>query len=202
VILTLNQQIMKEILGVILCGGESKRMGTDKGLIKKEEKAWVQIVAEKISSLGIPVVVSINDRQVEDYGQLFQKEQLIVDSVDINGPLRGLLTVHQLFPQKDILLMACDLIDMDVHTIKNLLSEAQSGDQFEYYVYENHGLAEPFCGIYTSKGLRSVFEKVMHHTLTQNSFQSILATGHTKKLILNNITPFQNYNTMPGHHKN
>jgi molybdenum cofactor guanylyltransferase len=192
---------MMDILGVILCGGESKRMGTDKGLIKKDDKAWVQIVADKISSFGIPVVASINERQEVDYGQLFPTEQLIVDSVDVNGPLRGLLTVHQRYPQKDILLLACDLIDMDVRTIENLLNEVQAAEGYEFYVYENNGLAEPFCGIYTSEGLRSVFEEARHQTLKRNSFQSILAEGHTKKIKLGHIASFQNYNTMPGHHK-
>jgi molybdenum cofactor guanylyltransferase len=192
---------MKNLLGVVLCGGESKRMGTDKGLIQQNGKTWVQIVAGKISALGLPVVISINEKQVEDYKKLFLEEQLVVDRVDINGPLRGLLTVHQQFPQNDILLLACDLIDMDSDTIQNLISVAKSGDDHEFYVYENHGLAEPFCAIYTSKGLKEVFEKALRNVLNQNSFQSVLADGKTKRIVLNNPEPFRNYNTMPGHHK-
>ena len=192
---------MKNLLGVVLCGGESKRMGTDKGLIVKGDKTWAQIVAGKLSDLELPVAISINERQVEDYGRLFTKDQLVTDLVNINGPLRGLLTVHQRFPLNDILLMACDLIDMDGQTIENLLHEIRSDEGYEFYVYEHHGLAEPFCGVYTSKGLSSVFNKAMHHTLFRNSFQSVLADGHTKKIKLVNEQPFQNYNTMPGHHK-
>ncbi|MCU7550780.1 molybdenum cofactor guanylyltransferase [Chitinophagaceae bacterium LB-8] len=192
---------MQNLLGVILCGGESKRMGTDKGLIQQDGKTWAQIVANKIPALGLPVVISINDRQVEDYGRIFSSDHLVVDNVDINGPLRGLLTVHQSFPQSDILLLACDLIDMDTDTIQNLISVAKADENYEFYVYENHGLAEPFCAIYTSKGLKSVYDKALQHGLTQNSFQSVLANGKTKRIVLNNPDPFRNYNTMPGHHK-
>lgn len=192
---------MKNLLGVVLCGGESKRMGTDKGLIMKEGETWAQIVAGKISALELPVVVSINERQVEDYGRLFSVDQLVVDHVDINGPLRGLLTVHQRFPQNDLLLLACDLIDMDVSTIQNLILASQSDLNYEYYVYENNGLAEPFCAIYTKNGLKLVFEKALHDGLAQNSFQNIIAGGKTKRIGLNNPQSFRNYNTMPGHHK-
>lgn len=192
---------MQNLLGVILCGGESKRMGTDKGLIQKDGNTWAQIVASKIPALGLPVVISINDRQIEDYGRLFSADQLVVDNVDINGPLRGLLTVHQRFPQNDILLLACDLIDMDTDTIQNLISVAQSGETYEFYVYENHGLAEPFCAIYTSDGLKVVYDKALQQGLSQNSFQNVLANGKTKRIVLNNPDPFRNYNTMPGHHK-
>jgi molybdopterin-guanine dinucleotide biosynthesis protein A len=192
---------MNNLLGVVLCGGESKRMGTDKGLVQQGDKTWAQIVAGKMSVLGFQVVVSINDRQIEDYGRLFLSDQLVVDSVDINGPLRGLLTVHERFPHYDILLMACDLIDMDSATIENLIGAAQSEEGYEFYVYENHGLVEPFCAIYTSNGLKSIFDKAVHNALSQNSFQSILASGKTRRVVLDNTVPFRNYNTMPGHHK-
>lgn len=193
---------MKDILGVILCGGESKRMGTDKGLIRKDEKAWVQMIADKITALGLPYVVSINERQVQDYSQLFPTQQLVIDSIQINGPLRGMLTVHQQFPGKDLLLMACDLVDMDVSVMQNILQIAGSDDTYDFFVYENKGLAEPFCGIYTSKGLKAIIKKIEEHTLSQNSFQSILTEGFTKRIELEHPAAFRNYNTMPGHHKN
>ncbi len=192
---------MNNLLGVVLCGGESKRMGTDKGLIQQGDQTWAQKVAGKMTELGFPVVVSINDKQIEDYGRLFPPDQLVIDSVDINGPLRGLLTVHQQFPHNDILLMACDLIDMDRVTIENLIAVAQAEQEYEFYAYENHGLLEPFCAIYTSNGLKAVSDKTVHHALFQNSFQSVLANGKTRKVVLDNPVPFRNYNTMPGHHK-
>src|SRR5688572_2612578 len=111
---------INKLLGVILCGGESKRMGSDKGLLEKNGTVWVKIVAEKLASLKLPVVVSINDKQREAYASLFSSDELVVDSIDIQGPLRGLLSVHQKFPRYDILLMACDLIDMDNRTLTRL----------------------------------------------------------------------------------
>jgi molybdopterin-guanine dinucleotide biosynthesis protein A len=36
------------MIGLVLCGGQSSRMGTDKDFIKSEDKTWVQTAANKI----------------------------------------------------------------------------------------------------------------------------------------------------------
>ena len=50
------------LLGVVLCGGESKRMGSDKGLLQLNGKTWSQHVAQKFHDQNLPVVVSINEK--------------------------------------------------------------------------------------------------------------------------------------------
>ena len=190
---------LDKLLGVILCGGESKRMGSDKGLLQKDGKAWVEIIAEKLASLAIPVVVSINEQQRESYSSLFPLKDLIVDSIDIQGPLKGLLSVHQAYPDSDILLMACDLIDMDHQTLTHLIDEYNS-QNFDFFVYhENY--AEPFCAIYTSRGLTPVFHRAKEHSLSKFSFQTILEEGKTLRLPITKTSSFRNYNTIPGHHR-
>ena len=188
-----------KLLGVILCGGESKRMGSDKGLLEKNGQAWVKIIAEKLVSLKIPVVVSINEQQSESYSRLFSPNQLIVDNIDIRGPLKGLLSAHQVYPNKDILLMACDIIDMDNGTLTHLIDQYNSHD-FEFFVYQEN-YAEPFCAIYTSQGLKPILEKARDHSLSTFSFQTILEKGKTLRIPIITKSSFRNYNTIPGHHR-
>ena len=190
---------LNKLLGVILCGGESKRMGSDKGLLHKDGQAWVKIIAEKLVSLSIPVVVSINEQQRESYSSLFPSEDLIVDSINIQGPLKGLLSVHQAYPDRDILLMACDLIDMDHQTLTHLIDEYNSAN-FDFFAYhENY--AEPFCAIYTSRGLKPVLERANEQSLSKFSFHTILNEGKTFRIPITETSPFRNYNTIPGHHR-
>lgn len=192
---------MENLLGVVLCGGESKRMGSDKGLMVADGKTWAEHIAEKLTVLNIPVVVSINEQQQDLYSQIFSQAQLIVDNVDINGPLKGLLSVHQQFPSNDIVLMACDLMDMDQSTLHNLIkhySDKQHGE-FDFYVY-HEDFAEPFCAIYTARGLRPVLEKARMHALLKFSFQNLLEEGNTFRIPTYNKSAFKNYNTIPGHH--
>ena len=191
---------MKNLLGVVLCGGKSKRMGSDKGLMTNYGKTWVETVAGKLLSLKMPVVVSINALQRESYTEIFSPEDLVVDSVDINGPLKGLLSVHEKYPEQDILLMACDLIEMDELTLINLIGHYQSQSAFDFFAY-HEDFAEPFCAIYTSRGLKPILEKAEHHSLLKFSFQNILNEGKTMWIPLINRAPFRNYNTIPGHHQ-
>ena len=51
---------MENLLGVVLCGGQSKRMGSDKGLLVKDGKPWAMCIADKLEKAALPVVVSIN----------------------------------------------------------------------------------------------------------------------------------------------
>ena len=53
------------MLGVVLSGGQSSRMGTDKGLIKLESKSWAQIALDKLAAFQIPVVVCVDGKQQE-----------------------------------------------------------------------------------------------------------------------------------------
>jgi molybdopterin-guanine dinucleotide biosynthesis protein A len=191
---------MKNLLGAILCGGESRRMGSDKGLIEQDGKTWAGLVAEKLLALQIPVVISINELQYEAYSKLFASEELIVDNLDLKGPIKGLLSVHQKYPHKDILLMACDLIDMDETTLNNLIVQYRATNEFDFFVYQEN-FAEPFCAIYTKRGLEPVLGKAQRHSLVKFSFQTILDEGNTLRIPIINKSSFRNYNAIPGHHR-
>ena len=79
------------MLGVILCGGKSSRMGSDKGLLKLHAGTWAQNAIEKLMALQIPVVLSVNPNQYRDYSPIFTLEQLVKDDegLDVHGPLCG-----------------------------------------------------------------------------------------------------------------
>jgi molybdopterin-guanine dinucleotide biosynthesis protein A len=86
-----------KLLGVVLCGGESKRMGRDKGLLEKDGQSWAATIAGKLAGQGLEVIISINEQQKGPYREIFPDRTLIVDHITIKGPLNGLLSVHQRF---------------------------------------------------------------------------------------------------------
>ena len=187
---------MSNLLGVVLCGGESKRMGSDKGLLPINHTRWAAFIADKLQDLDIPVVVSVNEKQLEAYEALFPDTPLILDNISINGPLNGLLSVHKNFPAKDILLMACDLVDMDEETLQKLIKVYKEEPQFEFYVYEQDGFTQPFCAIYTSKGLAKVYESFQAKELKKYSLHDRFESENTKYIELEETKAFNNYNTL------
>jgi molybdopterin-guanine dinucleotide biosynthesis protein A len=53
--------------GVVLCGGQSSRMGTDKGLLLHQSITWVQQAISTLTQLNTPVLLSINEQQLIAY---------------------------------------------------------------------------------------------------------------------------------------
>ena len=186
---------MKNLIGAVLCGGKSIRMGTDKGLIPKNEETWASLAINKLSHFDIPVVLSINDTQHEKYKTKFPNNPLIIDhNIQARGALQGLLSIHVEYPDKDILLIACDLQNMDSDTIQNLLSIYIHEPNFDFYAYQHKMAFEPFCAVYTSNGLRPIKELVDVHALQNFSFQHVLHAGKTKCIDIVDNSSFKNFN--------
>jgi molybdopterin-guanine dinucleotide biosynthesis protein A len=152
------------MLGVILCGGESSRMGKDKGLMESQNKTWVQLATVKLEQLGIPVVISISEKQKENYEKALPGKSLIVDdpTIALKGPLAALLSVHLQYPGEDLFVLACDLPLMETSVLDELYCSYLDNNQFQAFVYTKDADPEPLCGIYTAKGLELIFR--MHQT--------------------------------------
>jgi molybdopterin-guanine dinucleotide biosynthesis protein A len=164
------------MLGVIFCGGQSLRMASDKGLLKTKDGTWVQIAADKVRSLKLPVVVSVNRSQVEAYSSLFPVEELVVDDDDLQmkGPLCGLLSVKLKYPDEDLLILACDMPLMETGILNELLTKSGTDVSADAIIYSNDGEPEPLCGIYRSGGLSHIIRLFRSHQLPKHSMKYIL----------------------------
>lgn len=178
------------LLGLVLCGGESRRMGQDKGLMVKDGVPWALHMGEKLSRLSIPVVYSVNAGQRARYGAVIPGEQLVFDALELPGPLNGLFTTHRRYPDHDILLLACDMLDMDEATLDKLISCYHGDGEYDFYAYEEGAWLQPFGAIYTATGLDRVGAPA------DGRLQSLLRSARTKRLVATRGEAFNNYNTL------
>ncbi|HEX5154803.1 MAG TPA: molybdenum cofactor guanylyltransferase [Parafilimonas sp.] len=163
------------ITGVVLCGGNSTRMGSDKGLLQQASQTWAQIAFDKLYALDIPVVVSINHTQFETYRIIFSEELLITDNdaYDINGPLKGILSVHKQHPKSDLLVLAVDMVNMNEDLLHQLyLYSIQIST--ETIVFKHEHQIEPLCGIYRAKALDKIVELYEKGELKKHSLHFTL----------------------------
>jgi len=186
------------MLGLILCGGQSERMGTDKGLMQTDKKTWAQHAFEQMSLLDIPVKISVNKKQEDAYAAIFSPGKLIVDddSLDLKGPLLGVLSCHLAFPGEDLFVLACDMPLMQLYFLQRLNSIYQL-QPASAYVFTNEGEAEPLCGIYTAKGLSAILQMFRKGELVKHSMKYMLDQLDVKKLCLKEEEKqyFQNFNS-------
>ena len=169
------------MLGIILCGGQSTRMGTDKGLIKLHAKTWAQTAADKITALHLNVFLSVNAIQHDGYLSVFHEAQLIKDNSDlsVSGPLAGVLSVHLQHPDDDLFILACDMPLMEGIVLNELLTIYGEHPTADAYVFTNDGEPEPLCAIYTAKGLAYIAHLLAANQLTRHSMKFMLEHIHT-----------------------
>ncbi|MFD2581680.1 molybdenum cofactor guanylyltransferase [Pedobacter vanadiisoli] len=165
------------MLGIVLCGGQSLRMGSDKGLLKHQNKLWVQVAADKLASLNLPVKFSVNPSQQEVYAAYLGKGQLIIDDtlLGVRGPLLGVLSAHLSNPEEDLFLLACDMLLMEIRLIEKLINLFEPDDNFEAYIFSKDGQQEPLCGLYKAKGLKKIVQLLQTDALAKHSMKYVLS---------------------------
>ncbi|WP_316825058.1 molybdenum cofactor guanylyltransferase [Pedobacter miscanthi] len=165
------------MLGIVLCGGQSLRMGTDKGLLNHQDKLWAQVAFDKLSSLNLQVKFSVNPSQQEIYAGYFGNEQLIVDYslLDIKGPLLGVLSAHISNPEEDLFLLACDMLLMETKLLEKLIYSFKADSTFDAYIFSKDGQQEPLCGIYKADGLKNIAHLLNTNGLAKHSMKYILS---------------------------
>jgi molybdopterin-guanine dinucleotide biosynthesis protein A len=191
----MRRNVNDMIRAVVLCGGESKRMGTDKGLLPIGTDNWVKLAFRKLEQLNIPVCVSVNAMQLPAYSHFFSPAQLVIDQTSAKGPLKGLLSVHLQHPDDDLLLLACDMTDMDTATLNALMDTTSAFPGFDYYLYEREDFMEPLCAIYTSASLKMLYQELMTDSLPGFSMHKLIKKGNYKTLPILNLNTFSNHNT-------
>jgi molybdopterin-guanine dinucleotide biosynthesis protein A len=168
--------LLFSMTGIILCGGQSTRMGSDKGLLKLEAKTWAQTAIDKLSELGFPVKISVNSVQYREYAEVFAANDLIPDhdSLSIHGPLLGVLSSHLRFAGEDLFVFACDMPLMEPDLLKELFAHYEQQQEHDAFVFVNDGEPEPLCAIYTSRGLSVIFEMLQNGQLKKHSMKFML----------------------------
>jgi molybdopterin-guanine dinucleotide biosynthesis protein A len=186
------------MIGVVLCGGESKRMGSDKALLFLKENTWSQLAYNKFLQLQIPVVLSVNKHQAENNTDVLPTSMCIIDNqeLSIGGPLLGLLSAHKVYPTEAIFLLACDMPTMAIEVLEYLQRQTVIHPLFEAIVFENNGQPEPLCAIYSAKGLQKILALYFKNCLPKHSMKYALEQLNvtTIPLPLQWLPHFYNYN--------
>ena len=187
------------MIGVVLCGGQSFRMGTDKGLLKNDTGVWARTAFDKLAAQNIPVKVSVNDNQYSRYADIFSAEELITDdnSFQVRGPLLGMISTHQRYPGDAIFVLACDMLMMEVSILAQLLKTYQEQKDAGACVYTSDGEPEPLCGIYRPESIDSTIRMYESGKLSKHSMKFMLDHINTHKIPLGTDDKkfFRNFNS-------
>ena len=144
---------IKDISGIILCGGKSKRYGSDKGLAFYHGKQLIQHAIEKLIPLCDEILISSNNNNYHHFGY-----PCIADDIKQAGPASGILSAMKKAKHENCLVLACDMPDVPSELFSFLLEEKKDSD---IVVPVHDGLIEPLAALYL-KSLSSKLEPILN----------------------------------------
>jgi molybdenum cofactor guanylyltransferase len=128
--------------GAILTGGDSRRMGRDKATLPIAGVPMAVRIARALAPALAPVVAIGRPQPELAAGGL----QVIADQHPGEGPLGGILTAFAWSPAPLVVIVACDLVDVDAPTASALLSALEADPALAVATAAREpGDAQPLC---------------------------------------------------------
>ncbi|NDV42925.1 molybdenum cofactor guanylyltransferase [Flagellimonas sediminis] len=142
----------KTLYGLVLDGGKSTRMGTDKGEIVYHESPHREYLMKLLRQICDAVFVGTRKGQSFGYWDF----QQIEDMDQYKGPLNGILSAHEKYPNVAWLVLACDLPFVDNHSLQKLVRKRDTDKLATAYAHHNGQVPEPLFAIWEVSGLKAV----------------------------------------------
>ncbi len=139
-----------KLYGLVLSGGKSTRMGSDKGLIEYHGVPQREYLYDLLSEVCDETFISLREEQ---QSELPSRVQTIVDLNEYKGPYNGLLSAHKKYPDAAWLVLACDLPLMNKEALQQLILERNTSKQATAFALSANPLPEPLCAIWEPHAL-------------------------------------------------
>lgn len=176
--------------GLVLAGGKSRRMGSDKASLIHDGETQLARAMKLLGAHLDRVFVSTRSDQVND--PVRSDYEQIVDVYTDLGPVAGILSAMDRNSEVNWLVLACDLPNIDDATIAFLLENASAEHIATAYRSTHDDLPEPLCAIYRPAS-RSVIDSFV--AKGANCPRKILINSHTHLLDQPNPGALHNINS-------
>ena len=150
---TIVRGIYMDLCAVVLCGGQSSRMGTNKSLLQISNYRVVEKIVSELKKLTNHVVLIANDEKPYEY----LKVPIYKDRYNDAGPLAGIESAMYHVDAERFIFAACDMPFVNKHLYEYLLTYA--GD-YEAIVPKYNGQVHPLASIYSRNCLPVIKEKL------------------------------------------
>lgn len=168
---------MKQLYGLVVCGGQSTRMGNDKSLIDYHGKPQRYYLYEMLEQICDKVFISCNRHQAESITNTYA---LLADLpvYDQIGPMAALLTAFEACPACDFLVVGCDYPHLSDRDLKEFLKSVDSKRIASAFYQKESGMYEPLLAWYSHRSGNALAH--MFHQ-QQYSLQHFLRENNAEK---------------------
>lgn len=174
---------MDEVTGIILAGGKSTRMGTDKGLMLFEGQPMIQHIIEPMAKVCSRIIIVTTNSYYRIFGC-----DLIKDEQPNYGPVMGVLSGLKGSKTELNLILSCDTPNVGIDLMKALLNTTGNSDIVA--ASSSTGI-HPLIGVYNRKCLPT-FERAVAEK--EHRLQSVLEKLSVKTLTVEDEDLVKNMN--------
>jgi molybdenum cofactor guanylyltransferase len=128
------------LTGIILAGGKSSRMGSEKGLVDFRGKPLIQYGIDLLSRFAGRILISTSNPDYRSFGF-----ELVPDGMSGQGPAAGIAAALKVSRTPWNMVIACDLPFLEPELMDALLENAGS---YQAVIPVHDGVMEPLAGIY------------------------------------------------------
>lgn len=178
--------------GIILAGGESRRMGTDKSFLELGGRPLVEHVLDVFTGLFSQTIIVTNaPERYRSYGV-----ELVGDAIDVRGPLTGIYSGLLRSRSEYNFIAACDMPFLNARLIAYMGEIAPGHD---VVVPRYRGYLEPLHAVYRRGLLSAVESQIRKQDLRTRSVFERLDVRYLAEEEIDRFDPqhrsFKNVNT-------
>ncbi|RIA09924.1 molybdenum cofactor guanylyltransferase [Flavobacteriaceae bacterium MAR_2010_72] len=136
-----------DITGIVLAGGKSSRMGTDKGFLKLDNVTFMERLIETLKPFVNEIMIVSNNDKYEQFGY-----KRLDDCIKDAGPLAGLYTGLYHSKTEYNLVLSCDVPFVNSKILSVLFEGVDPAS--EVIQLESEGKTMPLIAIYKKQCLQ------------------------------------------------
>ena len=178
------------ITGIILAGGKSSRMRSDKGFVLYEDKPFMQHIIDAMKPLVSNIIIVSNDKKYDVFGL-----NRINDVIHDAGPLAGVYSGLKHSKTELNLVLSCDVPLINTETLQKLIHEVDAESDIIQIKSKNKTM--PLIAMY-KKGCENKFlallnqgERRLQYAVNQCRVKTVVLDFENESFTANINTPEQ-----------
>lgn len=147
-----------DITGIVLCGGESKRMGMNKASLRLGDKTIIEHVIQNLSAVCHQIMICTNNQDLE-----YLPYRKISDLYRGIGPIAGVISGLSESGTEQNIIVSCDTPFIPVDFYKLILNQPNS---YDIVLPEFRGKIQSLTGYFRKSIIHFVLEQIIrgNHT--------------------------------------
>jgi len=174
--MTNNVNLIPNTYGLVVCGGNSSRMGRDKSLLEYYGKPQRYHVYDMLLPFCEKVFISCNPEQANTMAEAYPYIQDL-PQYNNTGPIAALLTAAEQFPKNNFLFIGCDYPYLTNEDLVHFFSLCKEEKPLSFYNADEN-MYEPLLAYYPHSSFGELKER---YKTKQYSLQHFLQESKADK---------------------